>query len=100
MARTVDGNIGHGNTGDGNTGDGNTGDGNTGQCDNGVVARRCPICGKPAAAEARPFCSRRCADVDLGRWLGGGYRVAGRPPAEDDADLPLADPEPPGRAGD
>ncbi|HYH38170.1 MAG TPA: DNA gyrase inhibitor YacG [Azospirillum sp.] len=35
----------------------------------------CPICGKPAAAEYRPFCSKRCADVDLSRWLGGVYRV-------------------------
>ncbi|MBM3645949.1 MAG: DNA gyrase inhibitor YacG [Alphaproteobacteria bacterium] len=35
----------------------------------------CPICGKPATAEHRPFCSRRCADIDLGRWLKEGYRV-------------------------
>ena len=36
---------------------------------------RCPICGKPAADATRPFCGRRCADVDLGRWLTGQYRV-------------------------
>jgi uncharacterized protein len=36
---------------------------------------RCPICGKPGAHETRPFCSRRCADIDLGRWLKGLYRV-------------------------
>ncbi len=41
----------------------------------------CPICGAPAAARYHPFCSRRCADVDLGRWLGGHYRV----PTEDQA---------------
>lgn len=35
----------------------------------------CPICGKPAAPAFRPFCSRRCADVDLGRWLTGQYRI-------------------------
>jgi uncharacterized protein len=35
----------------------------------------CPICGKPAVAEFRPFCSRRCADVDLNRWLSGVYAV-------------------------
>lgn len=35
----------------------------------------CPICGKPAVAEFRPFCSRRCADIDLNRWLSGVYRV-------------------------
>ena len=37
--------------------------------------RRCPICGKPASTEVSPFCSKRCADVDLHRWLGEGYRV-------------------------
>jgi len=39
------------------------------------TGRRCPICGKPAAVEFRPFCSRRCADVDLNRWLSGAYRI-------------------------
>ena len=43
---------------------------------------RCAICGKPALAEYRPFCSRRCADVDLQRWLSGRYAVAA---VEDDA---------------
>ena len=39
-------------------------------------AKRCPICGKPARdAAAAPFCSKRCADVDLHRWLGGVYAV-------------------------
>ena len=41
----------------------------------------CPICGAPRQAAYRPFCSRRCADVDLNRWLTGGYSVPG-PPAE------------------
>jgi endogenous inhibitor of DNA gyrase (YacG/DUF329 family) len=40
---------------------------------------RCPICGRPAAHEHRPFCSKRCAEVDLGRWLKGGYAVPGEP---------------------
>jgi endogenous inhibitor of DNA gyrase (YacG/DUF329 family) len=44
---------------------------------------KCPICGKPAAEEYRPFCSRRCADVDLQRWLTGAYAV----PAAEDEDL-------------
>ncbi len=35
----------------------------------------CPICGKPAAVRWRPFCSARCADIDLGRWLGGRYAI-------------------------
>ena len=35
----------------------------------------CPICGKDSAPKYRPFCSRRCADVDLGKWLTGGYAI-------------------------
>lgn len=44
--------------------------------------RRCPVCGKPAAARHQPFCSRRCADIDLGRWLKGSYRVETEEPAD------------------
>jgi len=40
-----------------------------------VRRRTCPICGKPTAEAFRPFCSRRCADVDLNRWLSGVYAV-------------------------
>jgi endogenous inhibitor of DNA gyrase (YacG/DUF329 family) len=36
---------------------------------------KCPICGKPRELKYRPFCSKRCADVDLGRWLGEVYSV-------------------------
>ena len=43
--------------------------------------RRCPVCGTPQIGRFRPFCSLRCADVDLGRWLTGGYRVPGDAPA-------------------
>ena len=38
----------------------------------------CAICGKPQADPYRPFCSRRCADVDLNRWLSDGYAIPGR----------------------
>jgi uncharacterized protein len=41
--------------------------------------QRCPICRKPAVQRFRPFCSARCADIDLGRWIGGHYRVPGAP---------------------
>ncbi len=37
--------------------------------------RKCPTCGKPAEAEHQPFCSVRCANVDLGRWLSESYRI-------------------------
>jgi len=36
---------------------------------------KCPVCGKPRADAYRPFCSRRCADVDLGRWLSEDYAI-------------------------
>ncbi len=44
----------------------------------------CPICGKPADPRVRPFCSRRCADVDLHRWLTGAYAVPAVEGEEDD----------------
>lgn len=44
--------------------------------------RRCPICKKPAVVDHRPFCSKRCAQIDLGRWFGEVYRA---PAEEDDA---------------
>ena len=47
---------------------------------------RCPICGRPAAARHQPFCSARCADIDLGRWLKGTYRVPTEEPAEEGSD--------------
>jgi endogenous inhibitor of DNA gyrase (YacG/DUF329 family) len=49
-------------------------------------AGKCPICGKPTVRDYRPFCSRRCADVDLSRWLSGAYAV----PVEDVADKDTA----------
>jgi endogenous inhibitor of DNA gyrase (YacG/DUF329 family) len=36
---------------------------------------KCPICKKPAAPEHKPFCSKRCADIDLGRWLTESYAL-------------------------
>jgi endogenous inhibitor of DNA gyrase (YacG/DUF329 family) len=38
---------------------------------------KCPICGKPRVQEFRPFCSKRCTNIDLGRWLEGRYAVPG-----------------------
>ena len=45
--------------------------------------RTCPICGRPTHARYRPFCSSHCANVDLGRWVGGHYRI---PTSEGPAD--------------
>jgi endogenous inhibitor of DNA gyrase (YacG/DUF329 family) len=46
--------------------------------------RRCPVCSKPALGRHAPFCSPRCADIDLGRWLKGVYRVESDDPADTD----------------
>ena len=43
--------------------------------------RPCPICERPASERYKPFCCKRCADVDLARWLGGRYAV---PAAKDE----------------
>ena len=40
-------------------------------------ARKCPICGKPRIAEHAPFCSSRCRDRDLLKWLDDGYTLPG-----------------------
>ena len=42
---------------------------------------KCAICGKEQDPKYRPFCSKRCADVDLNRWLSNGYSI---PAAEED----------------
>jgi len=49
------------------------------------MSAKCPICAKPADSAFRPFCSKRCADVDLQRWLSGRYVVSG---GEDDEENP------------
>ena len=50
-------------------------------------AKPCPTCGVPAMRETRPFCSKRCADIDLGRWFQGAYAI----PAVDAADDSIVD---------
>ena len=59
-----------------------------------MTAAKCPICGKPPQEAHRPFCSRRCSQIDLHRWISGSYAV----PAvdEDDED---SDPVPDGDDG-
>jgi uncharacterized protein len=60
----------------GQSGKGQSG-GNAGGQQGRGNTRRCPICGKPAQAATNPFCSKRCRDVDLNRWLSGSYVVPG-----------------------
>jgi uncharacterized protein len=49
----------------------------------GAGRAKCPICGRQAEAAHRPFCSRRCADVDLSRWLRGAYAIPDAAESED-----------------
>jgi uncharacterized protein len=55
-----------------------------------IPADKCPTCGKPSILAYRPFCSKRCADVDLNRWLTGRYAIPAVEEDEDkdDSDLP------------
>ena len=57
--------------------------------DKSTHAKLCPTCGTPAIYETRPFCSKRCADIDLGRWFQGAYAI----PAVDAADDSIIDAE-------
>jgi len=42
----------------------------------------CPICADETVAQHRPFCSRRCADVDLAKWMNGSYAIPSRDPED------------------
>jgi endogenous inhibitor of DNA gyrase (YacG/DUF329 family) len=56
------------------------------------MAAGCPICSKPIDATYQPFCSKRCADVDLNRWLKGTYAIPGAP-ADEEEDGAASPPE-------
>ena len=57
-----------------------------------VPIRQCPICDQPATFEARPFCSKRCAEVDLGRWMTGRYAIPVEDDEDEDGELGMAPP--------
>jgi len=56
---------------------------------------KCSICGRPAEKRHRPFCSRRCADVDLGRWFTGRYAIPASPLSDEDDEMSESPPEKP-----
>jgi uncharacterized protein len=61
----------------------------------GARARgRCPVCGRRPDPASRPFCSARCADVDLGRWLTGEYRIPAVVTDEDSDQASPPEPDP------
>ena len=49
-------------------------------------AKPCVNCGKPQVAALKPFCSKRCADVDLARWLKGSYAIPGKSETDDESE--------------
>lgn len=50
-----------------------------------VKVRKCPICGKLTDnTQYRPFCSKRCADIDLGNWFTEGYVIEGKAPVDEE----------------
>jgi uncharacterized protein len=53
----------------------------------------CPVCSKPTDAQYRPFCSRRCADVDLSRWLRGSYAIPDKADSEDGDEAVAVEPK-------
>jgi uncharacterized protein len=62
-------------------------------------ASLCALCGKPQVERYTPFCSKRCSDVDLNRWLSGVYAVPAPPTDDDDDDAFQDEPsrDPPAR---
>ena len=52
------------------------------------ASKTCAICGKPVDPRFKPFCSKRCADVDLNRWLSGRYVIPGAETPDDEEDRP------------
>jgi endogenous inhibitor of DNA gyrase (YacG/DUF329 family) len=50
------------------------------------AAKPCPICGKPSAEASKPFCSERCRDVDLNRWLSNSYAIPASTDDDEDAE--------------
>ena len=59
-----------------------------------MAARNCPICGKTTVTSYRPFCSKRCADIDLGRWFDERYVVpTEEPPDSEEGFIPDLDDE-------
>lgn len=49
----------------------------------------CPICAEDTVLTYRPFCSRRCADIDLGKWMNGSYATPSQDPQDADEALDI-----------
>jgi uncharacterized protein len=60
----------------------------------GKTSRACPICGRAAQGRYKPFCSARCGDIDLHRWLNESYRVPVKPEDDEEESTPGSASEP------
>jgi endogenous inhibitor of DNA gyrase (YacG/DUF329 family) len=58
------------------------------EIDRKTSVARCPLCGKLTEAAFKPFCSKRCADIDLNRWLSGVYAVPVKEDEDEDGERP------------
>ncbi len=54
---------------------------------------KCPVCGRPRHSEFRPFCSTRCRDRDLSKWLDGAYAIPVVEEEEDRDGMGATDPD-------
>ena len=61
------------------------------EIDRKTSAACCPLCGKATEAASKPFCSKRCADIDLNRWLSGVYAVPVKEDEDEDGERPAED---------
>jgi endogenous inhibitor of DNA gyrase (YacG/DUF329 family) len=55
------------------------------------VTEGCSVCGKPVDDKFKPFCSARCRDVDLNRWLSGVYAIPATEETDEDGERPRED---------
>ena len=53
-----------------------------------IKPAKCSNCGGAVSEKYRPFCSKRCADIDLGRWLTGRYAIKGSQDSDEDGGMP------------
>jgi endogenous inhibitor of DNA gyrase (YacG/DUF329 family) len=67
------------------------------EIDRKTSSARCPLCGKPMDLSYKPFCSKRCADIDLNRWLSGVYAIPTKEDEDEDGER-VRDNDPDGKS--
>jgi endogenous inhibitor of DNA gyrase (YacG/DUF329 family) len=67
------------------------------EIDRKTSGARCPLCSKPMDVSYKPFCSKRCADIDLNRWLSGVYAIPTKEDEDEDGER-VRDNDPDGKS--